>query len=276
MGQFAGEEAWQTVRPGSEQMARHSVLQRILTTRTVSDGSATFNLNHPETPGRDAHLREDEGVFLQEIIGHLRPSTTLEVGMAYAISTLYICEALNQHATTRPVHYALDPFQSTLWRGIGQRHIREAGFESIVRVIEDRSEFALPRLLNSGVRLDFALIDGWHTFDQVLVEFYYINRMLKVGGVVAFDDATRRSINRVIRYAIQYDAYRVYGGQKVDGAVTWKGRLRRRLANIAIVRHLMRPDVLAPDWELGICGTCIALQKARDNDTRGSGWYRDF
>ena len=45
-----------------------------------------------------------------------------------------------------------------------------------------------------------------------LVEFYYINRMLNVGGVVAFD-VPRPGINRVIRCALNHDAYSVYGGQ---------------------------------------------------------------
>jgi len=39
-----------------------------------------------------------------------------------------------------------------------------------------------------GERIDFAFIDGAHTFDHVLVDFFYIDRMLNVGGIVAFDD----------------------------------------------------------------------------------------
>jgi predicted O-methyltransferase YrrM len=242
----------------------------------VTDGSITLNLNHPDTPGRDSHLREDEGALLQGIIDDIKPSTTLEVGMAYAVSTLFICEALERSGRQPVRHYALDPFQSTLWRDIGRRHLVEAGYDSMVRVVEDRSEFALPELLRRGVKVDFALIDGWHTFDQVLMEFYFLNRMLNVGGIIAFDDAGRRSINRVLRYALKYDAYRVYGGQQCPRDITWKGRVRRALASSRLTKALIRPDVLAPDWELGIRGTCIAIQKVREDDGRTSGWYRDF
>ena len=255
---------------------QNPVLRRILSTHQVTDGRVTLNLNHPDTPGRDSHLREDEGALLQRIVDEIRPTTTLEVGMAYGVSTLYICDALKRSVGEHATHYALDPFQSTLWRGIGRRHVEEAGYNTMVRIVEERSEFALPELVRKGVKIDFALIDGWHTFDQVMVEFYYINRLLNPGGVVAFDDAARRSINRAIRYAINYDAYRVYGGQAFGTDVTWKGRARRALGASRLARKLVRRDVLEPDWELGIRGTCIALQKVREDEGRTSGWYRDF
>jgi predicted O-methyltransferase YrrM len=252
------------------------VLSRILSTHQVTDGTVTLNLNHPETPGRDSHLREDEGALLQRIIDDIRPAATLEVGMAYGISTLFIMDALHRSGRAPYVHYALDPFQSTLWRGIGVQHVREAGYESSLRFIEERSELALPELVRTGVKIDFALIDGWHTFDQVMVEFYYINRLLNVGGVVAFDDTARASINRVVRYAINYDAYQVYGGQAFGTDVTWKGKVRRVIGGTTLARRLLRRDVLVPDWELGIRSTCVALRKVKEDEGRGSGWYRDF
>src|SRR3954468_5428243 len=137
-----------------QQPPRNPVLARILSPHQVTDGTATLNLNHPETPGRDSHLREDEGALLQRIIDEIRPTATLEVGMAYGISTLYIMDALRRSGRPAAVHYALDPFQSTLWRGIGVQHVREAGYESSLRFIEERSELALPELVRKGVKVD--------------------------------------------------------------------------------------------------------------------------
>jgi hypothetical protein len=104
---------------------------------------------------------------------------------------------INAGATTRSacaeasarqaVRIVIDPFQRTQWRGSGIKNIRDAEFGS---------DIVLPGLLDEGVTVDFAFVDGWHTFDQVPVEFYDINRLLRVGGVIAFDDANRRSINR--------------------------------------------------------------------------------
>ena len=253
----------------------NSVLREILATQSVSDGAATLPLRHPDFPSLPVHMDESEGALLQDVVRLADAATTLEVGMAYGISTLFICEALA--GLNHPArHIAIDPFQSSQWRGIGVRNVTRAGYGPLLEFHEERSELLLPGLVAAGRAVDVALIDGWHTFDQVMVEFYYINRLLNVGGVVAFDDAARASINRVVRYAINYDAYEVYGGQTFGTDVTWKGKVRRAIGGTSLGRQLLRRDLLAPDWELGIRSTCVALRKVKEDDGRGSGWYRDF
>jgi hypothetical protein len=126
------------------------------------------------------------------------------------------------------------------------------------------------------VTLDFAFVDGWHTFDQVMVEFYFLNRLLRVGGVIAFDDANRRSINRVVRHALTYPAYRVYATERGESPrPTVLGRSRRALTRVPAISGILRPDFLRKDWDLGILGTCVAIQKVAD-DKRSSGWDRTF
>jgi hypothetical protein len=75
---------------------------------------------------------------------------------------------------------------------------------------EQVSELALPGLLQSGVTVQFALIDGYHTFDQALVDFSYVDRLLEHGGIVVFDDAQMPAIDRVVRYVSNYPIYRLY------------------------------------------------------------------
>jgi predicted O-methyltransferase YrrM len=216
-----------------------------------------------------------EGAFLAEIIRQVNPATSLEIGMAYGVSTLYICDALVELG--HPVrHIVMDPFQSSQWRGIGLRNVKEAGYGAFVELHEERSEFLLPMLVQRGTTIEFALIDGWHTFDQVMVEFYYLDRMLRPGGVVAFDDADRRSVNRVIRYAMNYPGYEVYRNPRAGApAVTLKGRLRRAVTKVPRIDRIVRRDVLHRDWDVGILGSCVALRKVEEG-RRSSGWYRDF
>jgi predicted O-methyltransferase YrrM len=259
----------------------NAVLADILTSQRVSDGVSSFPLRHPDFPDLAVAVDPAEGAWLQQIVHDIRPAQSLEIGCAYGVSSLYICEALGSTyaavASTGGTrrHIVVDPFQSTQWRGIGVRNIRDAGFASLVDFREERSEIVLPRLLEEGVRLDFAFIDGWHTFDQVLVEFYYINRLLRVGGVIAFDDANRRSINRVVRHALTYPAYRVYGTEREPAQPTVLGRSRRALTRVPAISGILRPDFLNKDWDLGILGTCVAIQKVAD-DKRSSGWDRAF
>lgn len=252
-----------------------TVLDTIIGSQTVSDGIHTFPLRHPDFPDLPVHLDKAEGTFIQSIVRSVQPETSLEIGFAYGVSTLYICEELaklNQPAR----HIVMDPFQSTQWRSIGVRNIQQAGFGQFVDFREEFSELLLPRLLGENTTIDFALIDGWHTFDQVMVEFYYINRMLRPGGVVAFDDADRRSVNRVIRHALNYPAYRVYGTERApsDG-VSMAGRVRRAVGALPRATDVFRSDFIHRDWDLGVLGSCVALQKIAD-DKRSSGWDKPF
>jgi predicted O-methyltransferase YrrM len=251
------------------------VLEQIVTTDTVTDGTSTLPLRHPAAPSLPVAVDPQEGQFLAHIIDAVKPRVSLEIGMAYGVSTLYLCEALSR--LSHPVrHIVMDPFQTEQWRGIGLRNVKEAGYGHMVEFHESRSEFVLPQLLSDRTQLDFAFVDGWHTFDQVLVEFYYLNRMLRVGGIIAFDDAERRGINRVIRHALSYPAYQVFEPERGRAtSVSLGGRIRRRLSQVPKASDVIRRDVLARDWDLGIHSTCVAIQKVAE-DRRGSGWEADL
>jgi predicted O-methyltransferase YrrM len=255
----------------------NSVLERILETQQVSDGTRSLPLSHPDFPSLPVAVTPAEGALIQRVIAQVQPRTSLEVGCAYGVSTLYICEALASLPDARRRHIVLDPFQSTQWRGIGVRNVRHAGFGDLMDFQEERSELALPDLVRDQVAIQFALVDGWHTFDQVMVEFFYLNRMLDVGGVIVFDDADRRSVNRVIRHALTYPAYRVYAAEEPAPPTrrSTVGRLRRVLASVPAAGTIVRPDVLNRDWDLGILGSCVAIQKV-EADARSSGWDRVF
>jgi len=244
------------------------VLAQILETGQVTDGSSSYPLTF--------HVDRAEGELLQQLIREIRPRRTLEVGMAYGISTLFICEALSSLPfPTR--HTVIDPFQSTDWRGIGLRNVTVAGYRDLVDFREELSEFVLPRMLAEQTSLDMALIDGWHTFDQALMEFYFVNRMLPVGGVVVFDDADRPSVNKALRYILTYPAYEVLRpqGEVHNSRHTWLGRVRRLAVELPYVRQAVAPHFRQRPWDLGIEGTCVALKK-RANDSRDDKTFFDF
>jgi predicted O-methyltransferase YrrM len=253
----------------------NQVLHRIVTTQRVTDGATTLPLSHPDFPQLPVAVDEREGKFLQQIVGDLQPHVSVEIGCAYGVSTLYICEALS--ALPHPArHIVIDPFQQSQWRGIGRKNVEDAGFGHIADFREDYAELALPRLLEEHVTVDFAFVDGRHTFDQVMVEFYYVNKMLRVGGVIAFDDADRRSVNRVIRHALRYPAYRAYASSSPTPArKTIFGHVRRAVASIPMAASVVREDVIHRDWDLNIFGSCVAIQKIGE-DGRSSGWDAPF
>ena len=253
----------------------NAVLEEIVTTQQVTDGARRLPLRHPDFPASLVAVDPAEGAFLQEIVRSVQPRVSIEIGCAYGVSSLYICEAL-AGLPHRSRHIVVDPFQSTQWRGIGLRNLHQAGYLPFVDFREEYAEFVLPALARERTSIDFAFVDGWHTFDQVMMEFYFLNRLLRVGGVIAFDDANRRSVNRVIRHALTYPAYRACGTELGDARpASLLGRSRRVLGRIPAVTEVLRKDFLQKDWDLGILGSCVAIQKV-GVDKRGSGWDRNF
>lgn len=110
--------------------------------------------------------------------------------------------------------------------------------------------------------MQLALVDGVHTFDQCTLEFYYIDRMLPVGGVIIFDDLSWRAIAKAVRYILSHGTYAVQdrtGPAPQD--VTALGRVRRTLGRLPLMQRLLNRDFLVPDWDLGISGSCVALVK---------------
>lgn len=242
-----------------------SVIAEIAERQAVYDGRTWIPLH--------SHVSTGDGALLERLIAEIDATRTLEVGMAYGLSTLFICAALLPRRD-RAHHVAIDPFQSADWSSIGLANLRRANCAHLVEFYEDRSEFVLPQLAREGRELDFAFVDGWHSFEQALVEFYYIDRMLRVGGVVAFDDADWPGINKALRYLVRLPGYRVHP-EPQPRRPSALGRLRTALAGTRWGRTVLHPAVQHRNWDLGLTGRCVALKKIAA-DERPMTWFSDF
>jgi predicted O-methyltransferase YrrM len=223
----------------------------------------------------------EEGNLLLSLICDHKLSRTLEIGCAFGISSLYICEALARLGSG--CHTMLDPNQHSEFSGIGVANLKRAGFDSF-ELIEKPSEVALPALLAEGRTFQFALIDGWHTFDHTLLDLFYVNRLLEEGGIVTIDDLHLHGVRRAVRYMLNYPNYEVVGSTEdfhrhqqkplrrlVDGCMQGLGSLvpERYLDEMFVKTRLN------PDSSLGIKGSMIALRKTGP-DPRGWDWYKPF
>lgn len=175
------------------------ILSHILKTNQVStpDGK-TLELH--------SHLSPIACRVIQAWIAEHRPRRLLEIGLAYGISSLFICDVIA--ARDDISYHIIDPFQRSAWHSAGLYNLNRAGFENCYIFHEERSELCLPCLLEQRLTLDFALIDGMHTFDHALVDFFYINRMLEIGGIVIFDDLQMPAIRKLVAHIATYDCYK--------------------------------------------------------------------
>jgi predicted O-methyltransferase YrrM len=195
--------------------------------------------------------RED-ALILQEMVRFVKARTTLETGVAFGLSTLAICEALaegrkstdyadsadsrqssiaNRQSpiATGAKHYGVDPEQNTAHGGAALASLKRAALDSVFELLEGPSHLMLPRLLEQGVVLDLAFIDGWHTFDYTLLDFFYIDKMLRPGGVVLLHDRSWPSKQKVIRFIRTHRRYKELPARSTTrpGVFRW---LRRVIA----------------------------------------------
>lgn len=138
------------------------------------------------------------GGILYESILREKPARTLEIGMAYGLSSLFICQA--HQDKNGGEHVAIDPCQREEFLTIGLHHVERAGLASYLRFIEEPDYIALPSLLAVGNPFQLIFIDGLHMFDYTLLDFFYCDRLLTEGGILLFDDCLAPGVARVIEY----------------------------------------------------------------------------
>ena len=144
-------------------------------------------------------IGEREGEAVAAWVRREGAHRTIEIGLGYGISALFICAALADSGSDA-VHVAIDPHQSTRFAGCGLQILEEAGLAHLVELVEDPSEIALPRLLAERRIFDFAFVDGNHRFDGVFVDLVYLGRLLRPGGTVIVDDHQLPAVARAVSF----------------------------------------------------------------------------
>lgn len=220
------------------------IIEEIYATGNVqlADGSAA-----KECTG----ISKIEGEALHRLIcKNLAVHRTLEVGCANGLSSLYICEALR----TRGRHTVIDPFQERDWHNVGIANLKRAGFDNFEHVSE-LSEIALPRMVTEGARYDLIFLDGWHTFDQALVESFYALRLLPIGGYLVLHDADMPAIWKLVSYLKNYECLKLSEAVFPYPAKSW-------------ARNVLRPFIRKPRM--------LVFQKVAEDDGRDWNWYKPF
>lgn len=257
-------------------MIDNSFINNLLDKKTVQDEDLNEFPLHSE-------VSKKEGEFLQKIISDNKFKNTLEVGCAYGISSVYICAATSQYDGYS--HTIIDPFQEH-WKHIGVLNLKRNNWNNF-ELIENFSEIALPQLLEKNKKYDFAFIDGWHTFDHVMVDFFYINRMLRVGGVIAFHDLNMISQKKLFRYILNYPCYeflattidtqpkRTLNAVIKEALFLFPLKLVSKIVPRRNRQELFSAELLKSDKEIGFKGNILAIKKTKE-DERPWDWFENF
>lgn len=78
---------------------------------------------------------------------------TIEIGLGYAISALFVCAGLCSNGDPTARHVVIDPNQTARFANCGLQFLEEAGLSELVEFYAEESQIVLPRFLSDGRRL---------------------------------------------------------------------------------------------------------------------------
>jgi predicted O-methyltransferase YrrM len=225
-----------------------------------------------------SHTSLAQGLFLQKIFDIIKPKKSLEVGLAYGISTLFILEKCREYSNEQKCHIAIEPFP---WGQTALFNIKKENLDSYLDIQNKLSDMVLPSLYMQNHRIQFAYIDTTKVFDIVLQDFYFIDKILDVNGVVIFDDCGGGwpGIQRVVRFVSTLPHYQVLdkhrevkSGPKKEIALS----IATFLLKLIPLKSKLFPSLsFTSDREMELNYSCIAFKKIA-NDSRNWDWSSKF
>jgi predicted O-methyltransferase YrrM len=239
----------------------HQLLRTIFETKQVQEKDGSFLPLH-------SHTTSEQCEFLQELIKEVRPESSVEVGLAYGISTIAILDALDTSGKTFH-HRVIDPFQED-WKDIGLLNIERAGFKDRVTFYRRFSDQVLPELYIQQQKIQFAYVDTTKVFDVLMTDVYFITKILQTGGILVLDDCGFPGIRMLVRYLSQHPSYQVYRGFQKDrpsGKKKLLGNVYHSLAALLPFKNRVFEGYnFKKAEELGVNYGCVAFKKIKEDD----------
>jgi predicted O-methyltransferase YrrM len=194
--------------------------------RLVRDGTAVARADGSSHELFPIAVPPEVGEALGAWVRRENAKRTIEIGLGYGISALYICEGLVASGHPDARHVAIDPYQTSGPDGrgfasCGLQFLEDAGLKSIIEHHEEESQIALPRLLADGRTFDLAFVDGNHRFDRVFLDLYYLGRLVRRGGIVILDDYQLPAIVRAASFFLTNLGWELEEVSDSDGLHHW-------------------------------------------------------
>ncbi|MGH9421612.1 MAG: class I SAM-dependent methyltransferase [Thermoanaerobaculia bacterium] len=249
-------------------MARpiHPVAEEVITTRSA-----------PLPDGRivpaNSFVSVESCRLLYELAERSGARQGVEIGMAFGVSTVCLADALRKVSGAEAKLISFDPTQrlADSWNSAGLFQVERAGLSGVVELRDETSQRGLPKLVDSGYRCQIGFIDGWHTFDHTLIDFFYIDQMLDIGGHIVFDDTLYPSIHSVVRFVLANRNYELAGVENLsfDDPIGLRARRfgKRLLRRVAKTDRDPRPEH-AVIYRKIATAQMVGMRKIRDDDRR--------
>ncbi len=171
--------------------------------RLVRDGSAVARSDGSTHTLFPVAVGAAEGETVGDWVTREDAVQTIEIGLGYGISALFMCEGLLTNGDPAARHVVVDPHQATRFANCGLQFLEEAGLTELVEYHAEESQLALPRFVIEGRSFDLAYVDGNHRFDGVFLDLVYLGRLLRAGGIVFLDDYQLPAVGRAASFFVK-------------------------------------------------------------------------
>jgi predicted O-methyltransferase YrrM len=211
---------------------REAALRRVrrVRERLLRDGAVVSRADGATRRLEPLAVSPAEGEALRWWVAREGVTRTIEIGLGYGISALFVCEGLLESGGPDARHVVLDPYQARLGN-CGLQVLEEAGLVPLVEHHAEESQLALPRLLGEGRRFDLAFVDGNHRFDGVFLDLVYLGRLLRRGAVVFLDDYQLPAVARAASFCLRNLGWTLEEVSPADALHQW-----------AVLRTAIAPD----------------------------------
>ena len=173
--------------------------------RLIHDGKVTARSDGSVHDIFPVAINAAQGRVLRDWIVKEKAVHTIEVGLAWGISALHICEGLLMNGDKSANHITIDPFQASQPKFVncGLQVLEEAGVASMVEHLSEKSQITLPRFLSEGRQFDFAYVDGSHLFDAVFLDLIYLGQLVRPEGIIFGDDYQAPAVARAVSFCVK-------------------------------------------------------------------------
>lgn len=185
------------------------------------EGSTPINAGDAKADFRAVTITTGEGEALRKWVLNENATHTIEIGLAFGFSALYICEGLLLNGNPDPRHVTLDPWQSSGYADHGLEILAEAGVKPLVEFHREQSQLALPQFLKEGRQFDLAFVDGNHRFDAVFLDLYYLGHLVRKGGIIILDDYNLPGIERAAGFFVNNLEWKIEETSPPDDQHHW-------------------------------------------------------
>lgn len=120
-------------------------------------------------------ITKKEAEFIYDFIKKNKITKTLETGFGCGFSAAFIISATNDK------HYAVDPYQDSVYYNFGLKNIYKLKFDKFLIFENDFSHNVLPKLLNKGIKINLVLFQKrgddkrkWYHFKEFCNPWSYL------------------------------------------------------------------------------------------------------